>query len=96
MLLFAYHSYLRWHQRQIPLQALRMVSIQALILVSNNVENPSQNGQSGILKPLKSLLLSTQLGRGGGVGGTTVASEFSDEASIHKVQFFKGLVHFQL
>ena len=74
-----------------------MVSIQALILVSNNVENPAQNGQSGILKPLKSLLLSTQLGRGGGgVGGTTVASEFSDEASIHKVQFFKGLVHFQL
>ena len=93
MLLFAYHSYLRWHQRQIPLQALRMVSIQALILVSNNVENPSQNGQSGILKPLKSLLLSTQLGRG---GGTTVGSEFSDEASIHKVQFFKGLDHFQL
>ena len=70
-----------------------MVSIQALILVSNNVENPAQNGQSGILKPLKSLLLSTQLDRG---GGTTVASEFSDEASIHKVQFFKGLVHFQL
>ena len=74
-----------------------MVSIQALILVSNNVENPAQNGQSGILKPLKSLLLSTQLGRGeGGVGGTIVGSEFSDEASIHKVQFFKGLVHFQL
>ena len=85
-----------------------MVSIQALILVSNNVENPAHNGQSGILKPLKSLLLSTQLGRGGavvvvvgggegvGVGGTTVGSEFSDKASIHKVQFFKGLVHFQL
>ena len=74
-----------------------MVSIQALILVSNNVENPSQNGQSGILKPLKSLLLSTQLGRGGGgVGVTIVGSEFSDEASIYKVQFFKGLVHFQL
>ena len=26
----------------------------------------------------------------------TVGSEFSDEASIHKVQFFKGLAHFQL
>ena len=76
-----------------------MVSIRALILVSNNVENPAHNGKSGILEPLKSPLLSTQLGRGeggGGVGGTIVGSEFSDEASIHKVQFFKGLVHFQL
>ena len=73
-----------------------MVSIQALILVSNNVENPAHNGKSGILKPLKSLLSFTQLGRGGGVIGATVGSEFSDEASIHEVQFFKGLVHFQL
>ena len=75
-----------------------MVSIRALILVSNNVENPAHNGKSGILESLKSRLLSTQLGRGGGggVGETIVGSEFSDEASIHKVQFFKGLVHFQL
>ena len=56
-----------------------MVSIRALILVSNNVENPAQLGRGG-----------------GGVGETIVGSEFSDEASIHKVQFFKGLVHFQL
>ena len=74
-----------------------MVSIQALILVSDNVGNPAHNGQSGILEPLKSPLLSTQLGRGGGGGGgTIVGSEFPDEASIHKVQFFKGLFHFQL
>ena len=29
------------------------------------------------------------------VGGGTVGSESSDEASSHKVQFFKGVVHFQ-
>ena len=39
------------------------------------------------------------LGGGGGTKGSTIGSESSDtcsdEASSHKVQFFRGLVHFQ-
>ena len=74
-----------------------MVSIRALILVSNNVENPAHNGKSGSRTTKISLVVHpVREGGGGGVGGTIVGSEFSDEASIHKVQFFKGLVHFQL
>ena len=38
-------------------------------------------------------------GGGGGTKGSTIGSESSDtcsdEASSHKVQFFRGLVHFQ-
>ena len=34
-------------------------------------------------------------GWGRGLEGATVGSESSDEASSHKVQFFKGVVHLQ-
>ena len=34
-------------------------------------------------------------GGGRGLEGATVGSESSDEASSHKVQFFKGVVHLQ-
>ena len=63
-----------------------MVSIQALILVSNNVENPAHNGKSGILEPLKSLLLSTQLGRGGGGGGGWGGGRWVGQQSVQSFQ----------